>query len=100
MKSDQRQQHWEQLSLFGRDVAEVPAVSLFDGEEYGAEEPAAWMKKLVPDGEYFVMVGVHPLVLRATDMRCEDVQEGHRFYHYQIDGTVYAGIFVGKETAA
>lgn len=100
MKSDQRQQHWEQLSLFAREVAGVPAVSLFDGEEYGAEEPAAWMKKLVPDGEYFVMVGIHPLVLRATDLRCEDVQEGHRFYHYQIGGTVYAGIFVGKETAA
>lgn len=88
---------WEQLSLFPREISGTLAISLFDGDEYGAKEPTVQMKKLVPDGEYFVMVGVHPLVLRATKLKCEEVPDGHQFYHFQIGDTVYAGIFVGEE---
>ena len=53
----------------------------------------------VPDGEYVVMVGTHPLVMRKTKLAVDEVPEGHQFYHYLIDGAVYAGIFVGKENA-
>ena len=54
---------------------------------------------LLPDGEYVVMVGTHPLVMRKTTLTADEVPEGHQFYHYLIDGAVYAGIFVGKENA-
>ena len=57
------------------------------------------MKQLVPDGESVVMVGTHPLVMRKTKLAVDEVPEGHQFYHYLIDGAVYAGIFVGKENA-
>lgn len=53
----------------------------------------------MPDGEYVVMVGTHPLVMRKTKLAVDEVPEGHQFYHYLIDGAVYAGIFVGKENA-
>lgn len=87
---------WEQLSLFTQEIRGIPAVSLFDGRQYDADNPTQSMKKLVPDGEYFVMVGAHPLVLRATSLKREEVPNGHQFYHYQIGGVVYAGIFVGN----
>ena len=45
------------------------------------------------------MVGTHPLVMRKTKLTADEVPEGHQFYHYLIDGAVYAGIFVGKENA-
>lgn len=96
MKSDLQ----GQLSLFTRDIVGIPAISLFDGSRYGAEAPAEWMKRLVPDGRYVVMIGEHPLVLRPTKLTESQVPEGHQFYHYQINGVVYAGIFVGKEASA
>lgn len=48
---------------------------------------------------YVVMVGTHPLVMRKTTLTADEIPEGHQFYHYLIDGAVYAGIFVGKENA-
>ena len=57
-------------------------------------------KHLVPAGEDVVMVGGRPLVLRPVALRAEDIQEGHRYYHYLIGGRVYAGIFVGNGTHA
>ena len=57
------------------------------------------MKRLVPKGEYIVMVGPYPLMLRPTPVRAEDIEAGHRYYHYTIDGRVYSGIFLGRDTA-
>lgn len=53
------------------------------------------MKKLVPDGEFFIYVGKHPLVMRKTKLKREEIQKGHEFYHYMVGDAVYAGIFVG-----
>lgn len=90
---------YEQMSLFcPREYDE--AICCMDGERTRASVPEGWMKSLVPAGEYVVMVGVHPLVLRPTKFRPEEIQEGHRYYHYLIGSRVYAGIFVGKELDA
>lgn len=89
-----------QLSFFNRETAGIPAICLFDGSHCGAETPTEWMKRLVPNGQYVVMVGEHPLVLQPTGLAENQVPEGHQFYHYQIGGIVYAGIFVGKEATA
>lgn len=43
-------------------------------------------------------MGDHPLVLKSAPTKEEDISEGHRYYHYIIDGQVYAGVFVGAET--
>ena len=84
---------WEQTTLFAPPpITGTPAISLFDNTTHSSEQPSEWMKRLVPDGEYVVMVGTHPLVMRKTKLAVE-------FYHYLIDGAVYAGIFVGKENA-
>lgn len=73
------------------------ATSLFDGSEHAAEHLKSWMKSLVSDGEYFVIVGTHPLVLRKTALKESEVPEEHWFYHYIMEGSVYSGIFVGEE---
>lgn len=91
---------WEQTTLFAPPpITGTPAISLFDNTTHSSEKPSEWMKQLVPDGEYVVMVGTHPLVMRKTKLTADEVPEGHQFYHYLIDGAVYAGIFVGKENA-
>lgn len=91
---------WEQTTLFAPPpITGTPAISLFDRTTHSSEKPSEWMKQLVPDGEYVVMVGTHPLVMRKTKLTADEVPEGHQFYHYLIGGAVYAGVFVGKENA-
>ena len=91
---------WEQMTFFAPlPITGAPAISLFDHTTHSSEKPSEWMKQLVPDGEYVVMVGTHPLVMRKTKLAVDEVPEGHQFYHYLIDGAVYAGVFVGKENA-
>lgn len=86
-----------QISLFEEEVTSLGrAVSLFDNKATALFEPDASMKKLVPEGVYVVYVGKHPLVLRKMDYMAEDVPASHRFYHYEIGGSVYSGIFVGE----
>lgn len=89
---------YEQLSLFDA-VSGTAAVSLFDGRKYGAAEPTDLMKRLVPRAAYAVMVGEHPQALVLTELKPNQIQKGHEFYHYMIDGNVYAGTFVGRESA-
>ena len=90
---------YEQMSLFC-SCEQVEAICCMDGGRTTASAPDSWMKRLVPSGEYVVMVGAHPLVLRPVDLRDEEVPEGTRYYHYLIGSRVYAGIFVGSETDA
>lgn len=87
----------EQLSLFDT-VSGTVAVNLFDSRKYGATEPTDLMKRLVPRATYAVAVGGHPQALVPTRLRPSQIPEGHEFYHYMIDGNVYAGTFVGKES--
>lgn len=87
---------YEQMSLFC-PCEEAEAICCMDGGRTTASAPEDWMKRLVPAGEYVVLVGAHPLVLRPVPLRVEDIQEGHRYYHYLIGSRVYAGIFVGQE---
>lgn len=92
---------YEQLSFFPLSIAqEVEAICCMGGGRTTASAPDSWMTRLVPSGEYVVMVGVHPLVLRPVPLRAEDIQEGNHYYHYLIGGQVYAGIFVGSGTDA
>ena len=89
---------YEQLSLF--DAASgTAAANLFDGRKYGVAEPNELMKRLIPRAAYAVMVGNHPQALVLTKLTPSQVPEGHEFYHYMIDGNVYAGTFVGREEA-
>lgn len=81
---------YEQLSLF-----RGTAVRCADGQEIALEEPEAWMLEIVPRGEHVAFVDGRPLVLVPVPLWCEQVREGHRYYHYTIGGRVYAGIFVG-----
>ena len=88
----------EQMTLFAPPpITGTPAISLFDNTVHSSSEVTEQMKQLVPDGEYVVMVGTHPLVMRKTKLTADEVPDGHQFYHYLIDGAVYAGIFVGTE---
>ena len=57
-----------------------------------------WMKKLVPAGEYAVLDGQHPQVLKPTTLKPENIPSGHHFYHYLIGSKVYSGVYVMKES--
>lgn len=87
-----------QLSLFDTPPAAggVSATCLweYDPQIRSAEPASAPMKRMVPAGEYVVQVGDRSLVLVPTGLRPEDVPEGHRYYHYQVGGRVYSGVFV------
>ena len=85
---------YEQLSLFDA-VSGTAAVNLFDGRKYGVTEPTDLMKRLIPRATYAVVVGDHPQALVLTRLKPSQIPEGHEFYHYMIDGNVYAGTFVG-----
>lgn len=88
----------EQLSLFFEEApTEAEAICLFHGERAIAKKPEDWMTKLIPEGKYAVMVGRHPLVLRPVRGDRAQVQKGHEFYHYMINGRLYAGVFVGGD---
>lgn len=89
---------FEQISLFDLLPEGTVARCSMDGRTAPAYWPEPWMKRLVPNGEYFVRVGDHPLVLKPTRMQEEDIPEGHQYYHYTIGGQVYAGVYVGEET--
>lgn len=89
---------FEQISLFDLHPEDTMARCSTGGRTAPANRPEPWMKRLVPNGEYFVRVGDHPLFLKSAPTKEEDISEGHRYYHYIIDGQVYAGVFVGAET--
>lgn len=85
----------EQLSLFAPMAHDgVTAVCCFDRHERPTRPLEDWMRRLVPDGEYMVMVENHPQVLRPTKLTESKVPVGHLFYHYLIGDEVYAGVFV------
>ena len=88
---------FEQISLFDLLPEGTVARCSMDGRTAPANRPEPWMKRLVPNGEYFVRVGGHPLVLKPTRIQEEDIPEGHQYYHYTIGGQVYAGVYVGEE---
>lgn len=90
---------FEQLSLFDLVKIENGATSCFTGKTEPLESMTDLMKKLVPDGEFFVYVGAHPMVLRRTKLKREEIPEGHEFYHYTVGEKIYAGIFVGPEAS-
>ena len=88
---------FDQISLFDLLPEGTVARRSMDGRTAPANRPEPWMKRLVPNGEYFVRVGDHPLVLKPTRIQEEDIPEGHQYYHYTIGGQVYAGVYVGEE---
>lgn len=89
---------FDQISLFDLLPEGTVARCSMDGRTAPANRPEPWMKRLVPNGEYFVRVDDHPLVLKPTRIQEEDIPEGHQYYHYTIGGQVYAGVYVGEET--
>lgn len=89
----------EQLSLFDMNLGqEILATCTWKYDEEGkkAEPIDDWMRKLVPDGEYAVMIGEHPMVLRRTTLKPDEVPKGLEFMHYMVGDVVYSGIFVGR----
>ena len=90
---------YEQMNLFTMmmPTVETKATWCYDNTIVEASKPKPWMNRLVPDGEYVVDVGGHPLVLKPTKLKVDGIAQGHQFYHYLIDGRVYSGIFVGAE---
>ena len=89
-------EEYRQLSLFDLVPRNQPgAINLMSGETKSTLPMADWMERLVPEGEFLVMVGKYPCVLRRTDLRRSEVKQGHEFYHYDVGGAIYAGVFVG-----
>lgn len=89
---------FRQLTLFdGELLGHPPAVNLFDHGELQTKDVADWMMRMLPRGEFLVMVGKYPCVLQRTKLKPEEVSKGLEFCHYLIGGAVYSGTFVGRE---
>lgn len=85
--------------MFTMNVDPITATCCMDGCPARASPVEPWMAALIPAGEYVVQVAGHPLVLRPMPGRQADIQRGHEYYHYMIGGRLYAGTFVGRDTA-
>lgn len=91
-------EEYRQLSLFDLVPGDqAGAINLMSGEMRPTLPMADWMERLVPGGEFLIMVGKYPCVLRRTDLRRVQVKQGHEFYHYDVGGAIYAGVFVGED---
>lgn len=91
-------EEYRQFSLFDLVPGNQPgAISLMSGEMRPTLPMADWMERLVPGGEFLVMVGKYPCVLRRTGLQRVQVKQGHEFYHYDVGGAIYAGVFIGED---
>lgn len=89
----------EQLSFFSLPAQPSVAVCCMDGRSFPAEPAEGWMRRLVSGAEYFVLVGGHQLALRLTQRPAGGVPAGHEYYHYSVGKSLYAGVFVGRDSA-
>ena len=86
-----------QVSLFDVIAAANNAVRAFciaTNESVPVRQPNARQREMVPRAEYVVNIGGHAFVLQKTSLKKTEVPEGYRFYHYQVEDSVYSGIFV------
>lgn len=97
---------FEQLSLFApmncseKSNSSLTAVCCMGGNRAQTIQLESWMKALVPNGEYAIDIGAPLLmVLRPVKGTTKSIPQGHEYYHYMIGQKLYAGIFVGRETA-
>lgn len=80
-----------QLNLFDLIAAatnpakQILAMCVATREQVSAREPSSDELRLVPQGQYVVTVAGHPYVLQKTGLKVDDVQEGHKFFHYIIE---------------
>ena len=92
----------QQLSLFTME-REATATSLRDGREHTAREPEPWEREVIPEGEYAIdwpgCSGIS-LILRPVGTSREEIKPGHEFYHFDIGGQLYAGVFTARGAAA
>ena len=92
----------QQLSLFTME-REATATSLRDGREHAAREPEPWEREVIPEGEYAIdwpgCSGVS-LILRPVGISREEIKPGHEFYHFEIAGQLYSGVFTASGAAA
>lgn len=88
-----------QLTLFDEEQVQAgtAARSLFDGSETKTEDVPGWVLRIVPEAAALIHVGDQPCALQKKPLTQEQVQRGHEYYHYLINGSVYAGTFVGAE---
>lgn len=96
----------EQLSIF--DILAEPfatprvkpekAISMFDNGEHELHNVEPWMTRLLPNGEYFILLdSVYMLVLCATQKK---VPKDLLFCHYKIGDKVYYATGVGIDKDA
>lgn len=89
----------EQLSFFSLPAQPAVAVCCMDGRRCPAEPAESWMQRLVNGAEYFVLVGGRQMALRPTQRPAGGVPAGHKYYHYSVGEKLYAGTFVGRDSA-
>ncbi len=87
---------FQQISLFDTlSGVSLTATSCSTGAAEKLRDAEQWMKQLVTGGEYVIDIGKHLMVLKPTSTKRERIPSGHEYYHYEVDGKVYYGVFVG-----
>ena len=75
------------------DLLQREAVCLLTGRQYPAVPADSTARELVPGGTWTILAGGHTMVLSPA----QEVPEEQRYRHFQVDGQVYAGTFIGAE---
>lgn len=72
------------------------AVSMFDGKEHAVYPLTEWMSRMLPQGEFFILVDKYTLVLCKNK---GEIDPYMTYRYYTIGDTVYAatGVGVGEE---
>lgn len=78
-----------QLSLFD---AEEKAISLLDRKEYKLINIETWMERIVPQGEYYIKLEEHPVVLYPSSSK--NISPGMKYIHYKVGGRIYSSVAV------
>ena len=92
-----------QMSLFdllkeeNEDILEEPemAVSMLTGEKYDVYPLKDWMQRLLPQGEFYIIMGNHPSVLCLAK---EKVIPEMKYRYYTVGDKVYAATGVGEDS--
>ena len=75
------------------DLLQREAVCILNGRRYPAVPADGQARELVPGGAWTILAGGHTMVLSPV----QEVPEGQRYRHFQVDGQLYAGTFIGAE---
>lgn len=89
-------ENYEQLSLFTAIQPEAVAINCSDRSQLPLVPLEDWIKKLVPSAEYAIRVADHCMALSEAKKIMKNIEPGHLYHYYSVNGRLFDGVFVGR----